>query len=81
MPCRSKYFVSRNIPQGVDRRKRAAGCNIYGAALRVAMASNAMPPGPIRMTDAAAPMGFNTIIWQIQQMPPMMAASTYRIGI
>ena len=25
MPCRSQYFVSRNVPQGVDRCKRAAG--------------------------------------------------------
>ena len=27
--------------------------------MRVALAYNAKPPGPIRMTDAAAPMGVN----------------------
>ena len=31
------------------------------------------------MLDAAAPMGLNSIIWQIQQMPPIMAASKYRM--
>jgi hypothetical protein len=56
-------------------------CNKYGAALRVAMASNAMPPGPFGYPTLLPQWGSITIIWQIQQMPPMMAASTYRIGI
>ena len=55
--------------------------NKNGVALRVAMAVDAMPPGPIRLPDAATPMGLFINNMADTKTAAQRRPSSYRINI